>query len=107
MIETRVVAILAVEFAGAPAIADDACAQGGGLVLGSCQVAEAVGVCLDQEDMTERAYGRDHIHVERDLIGPPAPRIRARIIAGLALLIDLVEAPVGGRTRWQLVERAI
>src|SRR5207244_13305818 len=73
-------------------------------VDGRPQVGEVVGGCLDEQDVTVRADGADHVQVKRYFLGPTAV---GRGIAGTAVLIDFAGATVRGRARRQAVLRTV
>src|SRR5262249_48648462 len=79
---------------GAVAVGDGVGAHRGGRVDGGAQVGHGGAVGLDQEDLAAGAGGAHHVEIERDLAGPAGVGLGER--AGLAVLVDLLEAAVGG-----------
>src|SRR5437763_9384155 len=69
------------------------------LVDGGEHVAAVAAAGFHEQDPAARAGRGHHVHVKGDLAGPPG--VSGGQGAGLTVLVDLPEAPVGGGTRGQ------
>ena len=101
MVEVRLTGVFAGHAVG---VRDELRAERHGGVDGDPEVVEGVVIALHEDDRAVRA-GRGHrVEVERGLQGPA--RVVGRQGAGVAVLVDDPQAPVGGRARREAVEGA-
>src|SRR5690242_4146784 len=92
-------------FAATVAVADDMRAETCCGFHRGTEVVVGVGVALDEPNLAARAHGARHIEIERGFLGPAD--VLRRVVSLLAVLIELLEAAIGGRAGRQTEIRAI